>query len=167
MDTPAAATDREGISRIERLCIDRGLKMTGQRRLIARVLSESADHPDVEELYRRAHERDAHISIATVYRTVRLLEEKGILERHDFGGGRARYEPTEHGPHHHLIDVDTGKVIEFADARHEALAQEIAARLGFQLVDHRLELFGRRFPEPTPEPPARRAPRARNGRDPA
>jgi Fur family transcriptional regulator, ferric uptake regulator len=167
MDTPAAATDREGISRIERLCIDRGLKMTGQRRLIARVLSESADHPDVEELYRRAHERDAHISIATVYRTVRLLEEKGILERHDFGGGRARYEPTEHGPHHHLIDVDTGKVIEFADDRHEALAQEIAARLGFQLVDHRLELFGRRFPEPEPEPPARRAPRARNGRDPA
>jgi Fur family transcriptional regulator, ferric uptake regulator len=167
MDTPAAATDREGISRIERLCIDRGLKMTGQRRLIARVLSESADHPDVEELYRRAHERDAHISIATVYRTVRLLEEKGILERHDFGGGRARYEPTEHGPHHHLIDVDTGKVIEFADDRHEALAQEIAARLGFQLVDHRLELFGRRFPEPKPEPPARRAARPRNGRDPA
>ncbi|TDH59952.1 transcriptional repressor [Dankookia rubra] len=166
MDTPAS-TDREGISRIERLCIDRGLKMTGQRRLIARVLSESADHPDVEELYRRAHERDAHISIATVYRTVRLLEEKGILERHDFGGGRARYEPTEHGPHHHLIDVDTGKVIEFADARHEAMAQEIAARLGFQLVDHRLELFGRRFPEPKPAAPARRAPRPRNGRDPA
>jgi len=164
MDTPAS-TDREGISRIERLCIDRGLKMTGQRRLIARVLSESADHPDVEELYRRAHERDAHISIATVYRTVRLLEEKGILERHDFGGGRARYEPTEHGPHHHLIDVDTGKVIEFADARHEALAQEIAARLGFQLVDHRLELFGRRFPEPKAEAPARRPPRSRNGRD--
>ena len=166
MDTPAS-TDREGISRIERLCIDRGLKMTGQRRLIARVLSESADHPDVEELYRRAHERDAHISIATVYRTVRLLEEKGILERHDFGGGRARYEPTEHGPHHHLIDVDTGKVIEFADARHEALAKEIAARLGFQLVDHRLELFGRRFPEEKPAAPARRAPRPRNGRDPA
>ena len=166
MDTPAASADREGISRIERLCIDRGLKMTGQRRLIARVLSESADHPDVEELYRRAHERDAHISIATVYRTVRLLEEKGILERHDFGGGRARYEPTEHGPHHHLIDVDTGKVIEFADARHEALAQEIAAKLGFQLVDHRLELFGRRFPEPKPEPTeSRRAPRSRNGRD--
>ena len=116
---------------------------------------------------RRAHERDAHISIATVYRTVRLLEEKGILERHDFGGGRARYEPTEHGPHHHLIDVDTGKVIEFADARHEALAQEIAARLGFQLVDHRLELFGRRFPEQKSEPPPRRAARPRNGRDPA
>jgi Fur family transcriptional regulator, ferric uptake regulator len=167
MDTPASA-DRDAISRIERLCIDRGLKMTGQRRLIARVLSESADHPDVEELYRRAHQRDARISIATVYRTVRLLEEKGILERHDFGGARARYEPTEHGHHHHLIDVDTGRVIEFSDGRHEALAQEIAARLGFELVDHRLELFGRRFPEPQPESPApRRAPRPRNGRDPA
>ncbi|MDO9709841.1 Fur family transcriptional regulator [Paracraurococcus lichenis] len=167
MDTPASA-GRDGISRIERLCIDRGLKMTGQRRLIARVISESADHPDVEELYRRAHERDSHISIATVYRTVRLLEEKGILERHDFGGGRARYEPTEHGPHHHLIDVDTGKVIEFSDARHEALAKEIAARLGFDLVDHRLELFGRRFPDPKPEPAApRRAPRPRTGREPA
>ena len=166
MDTPAPA-DREGASRIERLCVERGLKMTGQRRLIARVLSESADHPDVEELYRRAHLRDAHISIATVYRTVRLLEEKGILERHDFGGGRARYEPTEHGPHHHLIDVETGKVIEFADDRHEALAQEIAARLGFQLVDHRLELFGRRFPEPRPDAEAGSARRAkpRNGRN--
>ena len=165
MDT-SAATDREGTSRIERLCVDRGLKMTGQRRLIARVLSESADHPDVEELYRRAHERDGRISIATVYRTVRLLEEKGILERHDFGGGRARYEPTEHGPHHHLIDVETGKVIEFADARHEALAQEIAARLGFELVEHRLELFGRRFPEPR-DPANRRTPRARSGREPS
>jgi Fur family transcriptional regulator, ferric uptake regulator len=146
MDTPASA-DREGISRIERLCIERGLKMTGQRRLIARVLSESADHPDVEELYRRAHERDSHISIATVYRTVRLLEEKGILERHDFGGGRARYEPTEHGQHHHLIDIDTGKVIEFEATEHEKLAQEIARRLGFNLVGLRLELFGRRLPE--------------------
>src|SRR5919205_3083402 len=120
-------------SRIERLCVERGLKMTGQRRVIARVLSEASDHPDVEELYRRAVALDARISIATVYRTVRLLEERGILERRDFGGGRARYEPTEHGHHHHLIDVDTGKVIEFADERHEQLAQEIAARLGFEL----------------------------------
>ena len=158
MDTPAAA-DRQDISRIERLCIERGLKMTGQRRLIARVLSDSADHPDVEELYRRAAMQDSRISIATVYRTVRLLEEKDILERHDFGGGRARYEPTEHGPHHHLIDVDTGKVIEFAEARHEALAQEIAARLGFELVDHRLELFGRRFSEVKPAVAPRRAKR--------
>ncbi|HYF09874.1 MAG TPA: Fur family transcriptional regulator, partial [Acetobacteraceae bacterium] len=102
-------------SRIERLCIARGLKMTGQRRLIARVLSEADDHPDVEEVYRRAMALDSRVSIATVYRTVRLLEEKGILERRDFGGGRARYDPTDRGHHHHLIDVDSGRVIEFAD----------------------------------------------------
>jgi Fur family transcriptional regulator, ferric uptake regulator len=131
-------------SRIERLCVERGLKMTGQRRVIARVLSEADDHPDVEELYRRAVELDARISIATVYRTVRLLEERGILERRDFGGGRARYEPTEHGHHHHLIDVDTGRVIEFEDAEHERILTAIASRLGFNLVSHRLELFGRR-----------------------
>jgi len=149
--------------RIERLCIERGLKMTGQRRLIARVLSEAADHPDVEELYRRALALDSRVSIATVYRTVRLLEEKGILERHDFGGGRARYEATDHGHHYHLIDIDSGKVIEFSDAQHEALAKEIAARLGFQLVGHRLELFGRR-PEPEVAPaPLRRALRRRGG----
>lgn len=132
-------------SRIELLCIERGMKMTGQRRVIARVLSEAADHPDVEELYRRASKLDARISIATVYRTVRLLEEKGILERRDFGGGRARYEPTEHGHHYHLIDVDTGKVIEFEDAEHERLMQTIAARLGFDLASIKLELFGRRI----------------------
>ena len=131
-------------SRIERLCVERGLKMTGQRRVIARVLSDAEDHPDVEELYRRATELDGRISIATVYRTVRLLEEKGILARRDFGGGRARYEPTAHGRHYHLIDVDTGKVIEFEDAEHERLMQAIAARLGFDLVSHRLELFGSR-----------------------
>ncbi|HEY8289667.1 MAG TPA: Fur family transcriptional regulator [Acetobacteraceae bacterium] len=131
-------------SPIERLCVERGLKMTGQRRVIARVLSEASDHPDVEELYRRASSLDAHISIATVYRTVRLFEEKGILERRDFGGGRARYEPSEHGHHYHLIDVDTGKVIEFQDTEHEKLMQTIAARLGFDLVSLRLELFGRR-----------------------
>ena len=131
-------------SRIERLCVERGLKMTGQRRVIARVLSDAEDHPDVEELYRRATALDGRISIATVYRTVRLLEEKGILARRDFGGGRARYEPTAHGRHYHLIDVDTGKVIEFEDAEHERLMQAIAARLGFDLVSHRLELFGSR-----------------------
>lgn len=131
-------------SRIERLCIERGLKMTGQRRVVAKVLSEAGDHPDVEELYRRASALDQHISIATVYRTVRLFEEKGILERRDFGGGRARYEPTEDGPHYHLIDVETGKVIEFQDAQHEALMRTIAARLGFDLVSLRLELFARR-----------------------
>ncbi len=130
-------------SRIERLCVERGLKMTGQRRVIARVLSDASDHPDVEELYRRAAALDARISIATVYRTVRLLEEKGILERRDFGGGRARYEPTEHGHHYHLIDVDTGKVIEFQDPEYERLMQTMADRLGFELVSLRLELFGR------------------------
>ncbi|MBV9782500.1 MAG: transcriptional repressor [Acidisphaera sp.] len=156
-------------SRIERLCVQRGLKMTGQRRVIARVLSEASDHPDVEELYRRATELDARISIATVYRTVRLLEEKGILERRDFGGGRARYEPSEHGHHFHLIDVDTGRVIEFEDAEHERLMQAIAERLGFDLVSLRLELFGRRRDaaavpaetEAAKPSPARRAARER------
>src|ERR1700738_2397476 len=132
-------------SGIERLCVERGLKMTGQRRVIARVLSEAEDHPDVEELYRRAVALDSRISIATVYRTVRLFEEKGILERRDFGGGRARYEPSEHGHHYHLIDVDTGKVIEFEDAEHERVLRAIATRLGFELVSLRLEGFGRKI----------------------
>ena len=131
-------------SRIERLCVERGLKMTGQRRVIARVLSDAADHPDVEEVYRRSIALDARMSIATVYRTVRLFEERGILERRDFGGARARYEPTEHGKHHHLIDVENGRVIEFEDAAHEALIHAIAQTLGFDLVSYRLELFGRR-----------------------
>ena len=131
-------------SDIERLCVERRLSMTGQRRVIARVLSDSGDHPDVEELYRRAAARDPRISIATVYRTVRLFEERGILERRDFGGGRARYEPTEHGHHHHLIDIDTGRVVEFSDTEHERVLAAIAAKLGFELVSHRLELFGRR-----------------------
>lgn len=153
MRDPPAAPGRVGRgewdsveSRIERLCVEQGLKMTGQRRVIARVLSEAADHPDVEELYRRASALDPRISIATVYRTVRLLEERGILERRDFGGGRARYEPTAHGRHYHLIDVDTGRVVEFDDAEHEPMLRAIAARLGFDLVSHRLELFGRRRP---------------------
>jgi len=133
--------------------------MTGQRRVIARVLSDAADHPDVEELYRRSTALDSHISIATVYRTVRLFEEKGILERRDFGGGRARYEPTEHGLHYHLIDVDSGRVIEFQDPEHERLMREIAARLGFDIVSLRLELFGRRRDQATAqaEPPRRAA----------
>lgn len=145
-------------SRIERLCVERGLKMTGQRRVIARVLSDADDHPDVEELYRRAVALDARISIATVYRTVRLLEERGILERRDFGGGRARYEPTEHGHHYHLIDVESGRVIEFEDAEHIRTLETIARRLGFDLVSHRLELFGRRRPDenaPAPKPARR------------
>lgn len=131
-------------SRIEKACIDQGLKMTGQRRTIARVLSEATDHPDVEELYRRALVIDAKISIATVYRTVRLLEERGILERRDFGGGRSRYDPTDRGHHYHLIDVDNGKVIEFKDPGVEAAIAKIAERLGFDLVGKRLELYGRK-----------------------
>jgi Fur family ferric uptake transcriptional regulator len=148
-------------SRIERLCVERGLKMTGQRRVIARVLSETGDHPDVEELYRRAAALDNRISIATVYRTVRLLEEKGILERRDFGGGRARYEPSEHGRHHHLIDVESGRVIEFEDAEYERVLAGIAARLGFDLVSHRLELFGRARAPVAADPAAEAPKRAR------
>jgi Fur family ferric uptake transcriptional regulator len=129
------------------MCVERGLKMTGQRRLIARVLSDSDDHPDVEELYRRAVALDSRVSVATVYRTVRLLEEKGILERRDFGGGRARYDPADRGHHHHLIDVDTGNVIEFSDLEHDRVAREIASRLGFELVQLRLEIFGRKSPQ--------------------
>src|SRR3954471_23118959 len=156
-----ARGDRDTMeTRIERLCVEHGLKMTGQRRVIARVLSEAADHPDVEELYRRASALDNRISIATVYRTVRLFEEKGILERRDFGGGRARYEPTEHGKHHHLIEVETGKVIEFEDAEHERLIQAIAARLGFDLVSYRLELFGRKQATDPARRPAEARPRA-------
>lgn len=130
------------LSRIERLCQKKGLKMTGQRRVIARVLSESEDHPDVEAVYRRATRADPRISIATVYRTVRLFEEASILERHDFGDGRARYEelPDEH--HDHLIDIETGRVIEFSNSEIEKLQEEVARKLGFRLIDHRLELYG-------------------------
>jgi Fur family ferric uptake transcriptional regulator len=135
-------------SRLELLCLKRGLKMTEQRRVIARVLSDSSDHPDVELVYRRASELDHRISIATVYRTVRLFEEANILERHDFGDGRARYEeiPAEH--HDHLIDIESGRVIEFQDAEIEALQQRIAERLGYKLVDHRLELYARPVEKP-------------------
>ena len=127
--------------KIEKQCIEKGLRMTEQRRVIARVLSNAEDHPDVEELYRRASAIDPHISIATVYRTVRLFEEAGILERHDFRDGRSRYEevPDEH--HDHLIDLSTGAVVEFHDDEIERLQQEIARRLGYKLVDHRLELY--------------------------
>ena len=130
------------ISRIEQRCIDKGMKMTDQRRVIARVLSDATDHPDVEEVYRRSTAIDPHISIATVYRTVRLFEEATILERHDFGDGRARYEemPDEH--HDHLIDMQSGMVIEFHSEEIEALQSEIARRFGFRLIGHRLELYG-------------------------
>jgi Fur family ferric uptake transcriptional regulator len=130
------------MDRIEKLCIEKGLRMTGQRRVIARVLSEAQDHPDAEELHRRASAIDPHISIATVYRTVRLLEESGILERHDFRDGRSRYEETTEEHHDHLIDVQTGRVIEFHDDQIEDLQRLVAEKLGYKLVDHRLELYG-------------------------
>lgn len=129
-------------SRLEQLCVEKGLKMTGQRRIIARVLSEANDHPDVEQVYRRAAEIDSKISIATVYRTVRLLEEASIITRHDFGDGRARYEEADEEHHDHLIDIKSGRVIEFQNPRIEALQDEIARELGYRLVGHRLELFG-------------------------
>ncbi len=126
---------------LEALCHEKGLRITDQRRVIARVLSDSADHPDVEELHRRSAAIDHRISIATVYRTVRLFEESGILERHDFRDGRSRYETVPEEHHDHLIDVESGAVIEFHDADLEALQERIAARLGFRLVDHRMELY--------------------------
>ncbi len=128
-------------SRLEQLCIDKGLKMTEQRRIIARVLSDSADHPDVEAVHRRANEIDPRISIATVYRTVRLFEEANILARHDFGDGRARYEEMPSNHHDHLIDLQTGQVIEFKNEEIERLQRQVAEELGFRLVDHRLELY--------------------------
>lgn len=131
--------------RLEDLCIEKGMRMTEQRRIIARVLSQADDHPDVEEVHRRASSLDPHISIATVYRTVRMFEEAGILNRHDFGDGRARYEEAREEHHDHLIDVQTGKVIEFQDAEIEELQKKIAERLGYRLVDHRLELYARRL----------------------
>ena len=126
---------------IER-CEAAGLRMTEQRRVIARVLQDSTDHPDVEELYARASKQDASISIATVYRTVKLFEESGILDRLEFGDGRARYETTDREHHDHLIDMQTGEVIEFVDPEIEALQERIAAKLGYRLKGHRLELYG-------------------------
>jgi Fur family ferric uptake transcriptional regulator len=130
---------------IEALCAQRGLRITEQRRVIARVLSDSQDHPDVDHLHERAVAIDPGISIATVYRTVRLFEEAGILDRHDFGDGRARYEAAPEAHHDHMIDVENGTVIEFVDPELEALQRQIAERLGYRLVDHRLELFGVRL----------------------
>ncbi len=130
------------MDRIEKLCVEKGMRMTEQRRVIARVVAASDDHPDVEELHRRALAIDQHISIATVYRTVRLFEEAGILERHDFRDGRSRYEEVPETHHDHLIDMKTGKVIEFVEPEIERLQHEIAKKLGYKLVDHRLELYG-------------------------
>ena len=138
----------DGQSAIERLCLDCGLMMTGQRRVIARVLSEANDHPSVEEVHRRALLLDENISIATIYRTVRIFEEKGILQRRDFGSGRARYETADHGHHYHLIEIDTGRVLEFNDAAHEQLLVTLVEGLGYQLVSIRLEVFARRLDAP-------------------
>jgi Fur family ferric uptake transcriptional regulator len=130
---------------IEALCLKKGLRITEQRRVIARVLSEVDDHPDVESLHKRVAAVDPRISIATVYRTVKLFEEAGILARHEFQGGRSRYETAPEDHHDHLIDVDSGEVIEFHDPELEELQQRIAQRLGYTLVDHRLELYGQRI----------------------
>ncbi len=129
-------------NRIEQRCIEKNMKMTGQRRVIARVLSVSKDHPDVEEVHRRAIKIDTRISIATVYRTVRLWEEFGILDRHDFGDGRSRYEEVTDEHHDHLINVKSGSVIEFQNAEIEALQETIARKHGMELVGHKLELYG-------------------------
>ena len=127
---------------IEALCAEKGLRITEQRRVIARVISDAEDHPDVEALHARSSAIDPGISIATVYRTVRLFEEAGILDRHDFGDGRSRYEAAPEAHHDHLIDVETGRVIEFVDPELELLQKQIAEKLGFRLVDHRMELYG-------------------------
>ncbi|RMB02849.1 Fur family transcriptional regulator [Eilatimonas milleporae] len=127
---------------IEALCLEKGMRMTDQRRVIARVLTDATDHPDVEEVYRRSTQVDAGISIATVYRTVRLFEEAGILERHDFRDGRSRYEPVTDEHHDHLINLETGEVLEFHNPEIERLQEIIASELGFRLVDHRMELYG-------------------------
>jgi Fur family ferric uptake transcriptional regulator len=134
--------DNQRLNRIERLCAEHGLRMTGQRRTIARILTEALDHPDVEEVHRRAHKVDARISLSTVYRTLKLFSDKGILERHEFGAGRGRYEQAPHRHHDHLIDVDSGRVIEFRNDAIERIQQRIARDLGFRLIGHKLELYG-------------------------
>ena len=132
------------MTKLERACEDKGLKMTEQRRVIARVIADAEDHPDVETVYRRATAVDPRISIATVYRSLKLFEDANVLVRHDFGEGRARYEET--GDHHeHLIDIETGEVIEFMHQELEALKERVANELGYELVDHRLELYGRKL----------------------
>lgn len=129
---------------VEKKCVERGLRLTEQRRVIAKVLSNAEDHPDAEELYARASAIDPKISLATVYRTVRLFADSGIIEMHDFRDGRARYETADADHHDHLIDVQSGEVIEFVDDEIEALQHRIAEKLGYELVDHRLELYGRK-----------------------
>ena len=127
---------------IEQKCISKGVKLTGQRKIIARIMSEAEDHPDVDELYKRVTKVDPKISIATVYRTVKLFEEAGILAKHDFKGGKARYEEISESHHDHLIDVKTGEIIEFVDDEIEKLQKKVAEKYGYELVDHKLELYG-------------------------
>jgi Fur family ferric uptake transcriptional regulator len=130
------------IETIEQKCIAKGVKLTDQRRIIAKVMSESQDHPDVDELYNRVSKIDSKISIATVYRTVKLFEEAGIVAKHDFKGGKARYEQLNESHHDHLIDIKTGEIIEFVDDEIEKLQQKVAEKYGYKLVDHKLELYG-------------------------
>ena len=127
---------------IEKKCIAKGVKLTDQRKVIAKVMSESDDHPDVDELYKRVSKIDSKISIATIYRTVKLFEEAGILAKHDFKGGKARYEELSEGHHDHLIDIKTGEIIEFVDDEIEKLQKKVADKHGYTLVDHKLELYG-------------------------
>ena len=127
---------------IEKKCLSKGVKLTDQRRIIAKVMSEAQDHPDVDELYNRVSKIDSKISIATVYRTVKLFEEAGILAKHDFKGGKARYEELSESHHDHLIDIKTGEIIEFVDEEIEKLQEKVAEKYGYKLVDHKLELYG-------------------------
>ena len=127
---------------IEQKCLSKGVKLTEQRKIIAKIMSDSQDHPDVDELYKRASKIDSKISIATVYRTVKLFEEAGIVTKHDFKGGKARYEELNESHHDHLIDIKTGEIIEFVDEEIEKLQQKVADKYGYKLVDHKLELYG-------------------------
>jgi Fur family ferric uptake transcriptional regulator len=144
--------DQENNKQLEELCIERGMKMTEQRRIIARVLSNAEDHPDVEDLYKRSVELDPKISIATVYRTVRLFAEAGLLDKHDFGDGRSRYEQASDDHHDHLVDVQSGTIIEFHDEEVESLQRQIAARLGYSLIGHRMELYGAKLKDTLNKP---------------
>ena len=127
---------------IEQKCLAKGVKLTDQRKIIAKIMSEANDHPDVDELYKRVSKIDAKISIATIYRTVKLLEESGILTKHEFKGGKARYEQLNEGHHDHLIDIKSGEIIEFVDEEIEKLQKKVAEKYGYELVDHKLELYG-------------------------
>ena len=130
------------MSKIEDKCKQRGVRLTDQRRLIAKVMSQSSDHPDVDELHKKISKIDERVSVATVYRTVKLFEESGIIDKHDFKGGKARYEQSPDIHHDHLIDVNTGEIVEFVDEEIEKLQNKVAEKLGYKLVDHRLELYG-------------------------